>query len=76
MCQTALKAHPESEMASLTLAKEHVPHAQDGGPGQRSGEGTHEPFSHVEDGVDFILLQVPVCHGTRALEKCEQDLTI
>ena len=44
--------------AIVTITEEHVPNTQHGSPRQRSGEGTHKPFSHVEDGVDLVFLQM------------------
>ena len=60
----------------LTLAEEHVPDAQHGGPGQRAREGAHEPLRHVEDGLDLVLLQVSVGHGRHALQQGELDLPV
>lgn len=42
----------------VTVTEEHVPDTQHGGPWQRSREGTHKPFSHIEDGVNLVFLQM------------------
>lgn len=44
--------------AIVTVTEEHVPDTQHRSPGQRPGEGTHKPLSHVEDGVDLVFLQM------------------
>lgn len=61
---------------SLTLTEEHVPDAQHGDPGQGSGEGTHEPLRHVQDGVQLVLLQVAVSQRRHPLQQSKQDLSI
>lgn len=61
---------------SLTLTEEHVPDTQHGDPGQGSGEGTHEPLRHVQDGVHLVLLQVAVGQRRHPLQQSKQDLSI
>lgn len=64
------------QQASVTVTEEHVPDAQHGGPGQRPGEGTHKPLSHVEDGVDLVFLQMAEGQWGDASQHGEQDLSI
>lgn len=61
---------------ALTVAEEHVPNPQDRGPGQGPGEGAHEPFGHVEDGLHLVFLQMAVGYGGDAPQQSKQDLSI
>lgn len=68
--------HSQYEESIVTITEEHVPDPQDWGPGQRPGKGTHEPFSHVEDWVDLVFLQMAVGYGGDATQQSKQDLPI
>lgn len=61
---------------SLTFTEKHVPNPQHWGPGQSSGESTHEPLSHVQDGLQLMLLEVTVGHRRYFPQQSIQDLSI
>ena len=54
----------------LAFTEKHVPYAQHGGPGQRAGEHAHEPFRHVQDRVNALLLLQTNTTEREAPSKC------
>lgn len=72
----AENSHYAQRSSCLTLAEEHVPHAQHRGPRQRPREGAHEPLGHVQDGLQLVLLEVTVSRGRDAAQQRVEDLAV
>lgn len=73
MCRDTIeKPVPET----VTITEEHVPHAQNWCPRQGSGEGTHEPLGHVEDGVNLVFLQMSESKRGNATQQSKQNLAV
>ena len=70
------KDEADSEEDLDPLAEEHVPDAEDRGPGQRPREDAEEPLGHVEDRLHALGLEVPVDPGGDPLQKPEQDVPV
>ena len=68
------EADPEEDLDAL--AEEHVPDAEDGGPGQRPREDAEEPLGHVEDWLHALGLEVAVDPGGDPLQQPEQDVPV
>ena len=68
------EADPEEDLDPL--AEEHVPDAEDRGPGQGPGEDAEEPLGHVEDGLHPLALEVPVHPGRHPLQQPKQNVSV
>ena len=68
------EADPEEDLDPL--AEEHVPDAEDRGPGQGPGEDAEEPLGHVEDRLHPLALEVPVHPGRHPLQQPKEDVSV
>ena len=68
------EADPEEDLDPL--AEEHVPDAEDRGPGQGPGEDAEEPLGHVEDRLDTLRLDMLVDAGVNLPQQAKQDVTV
>ena len=68
------EADPKEDLDSL--AEEHVPDAEDRGPGQGPREDAEEPLGHVEDGLHPLALEVSVYPGGHPLQQPKEDVAV
>lgn len=59
-----------------TFTEEHIPDTQHRSPGQSAGEDAHEPFCHVEHGVNALPPQVPMCQWRGPAQEPKKDLSV
>lgn len=64
------------KIIKITFTEEHVPHTQNRTPGKRPWKCTHEPFCHIQDGVNLLLAQVFVGHCRYFTKQCKQNPSI